>query len=314
MSGRLHLRLPATSANLGPGFDAVGLALTLSLRIEAEPAEKFIIEATGRNAETCASLERNLLLDSYRRTLTAQEREIAPLRLRIHNEIPIGMGCGSSAAARLAGVALAAQFGGLEWDRNRILTEASLLEGHPDNTAACWLGGFTVAVLEGAAVHAVSLRPGRLWRILLALPERPLSTTTARGVLPQHYSRADAVANIQRSSLLTAAFASGRGDLLRLAMKDRIHQPYRESICPLLPALLPMAGSGGVLGVALSGAGPGVLLLLEENARVEEVRAAIQNRLEDQPNTELLECSLELEPAKMVSSVTRNLKETLSST
>ena len=183
---RLHLRLPATSANLGPGFDTVALALTLALEIDAARAPEFSIEATGRNTDVCSSLRRNLMLDVYQKTLAANGAELVPLALEIHNEIPIGMGCGSSAAVRLAGVALANHFGGLGWSREQILNEASRLEGHPDNAAACWLGGFTVAAMDGGQVHAVSLAPPAGWRVLLAMPEKPLATTAARsGVAAQ---------------------------------------------------------------------------------------------------------------------------------
>jgi homoserine kinase len=289
---RLYLRLPATSANLGPGFDALALALTLALEIEAKPAAEFSLKATGRNPEVCSSLRRNLLLDVYDKTLTANGAGLVPLSLDIHNEIPIGMGCGSSAAVRLAGVALANHFGKLGWDRERILAEASILEGHPDNAVACWLGGFTVATLDGDGVHAVRIDPPAEWKVLLAIPEKPLATTAARSVLPESYSREDAVFNLQRASLMTAAFASGRGDLLRAAMQDRLHQPYRANICPLLPLLQPLAGEAGVLGVALSGAGPSVLLILDESRPVEEIRARVLEKAGEGLPIELIECGI----------------------
>jgi homoserine kinase len=125
----LHLRLPATSANLGPGFDTLALALNFYLEVRAREAESFSIHAGGRNPEVCGSLERNLLLDVYCKTLAAHQREARPFALEVDNGIPLGMGCGSSAAVRLAGVALAAHFGRLGWDRERILAEATRLEG-----------------------------------------------------------------------------------------------------------------------------------------------------------------------------------------
>ena len=123
----LHLRLPATSANLGPGFDTLAIALNFYLEIHAREADVFSINASGRNPEVCGSLERNLLLDVYRKTLAAHQREATPLALDVANGIPLGMGCGSSAAVRLAGVALAAHFSQLGWDRERILDEATKL-------------------------------------------------------------------------------------------------------------------------------------------------------------------------------------------
>jgi homoserine kinase len=302
----LHLRLPATSANLGPGFDAIALALTLALEIDATRASEFRIDATGRNIDVCSSLRRNLMLDVYQKALAANGAEVVPLALEIHNEIPIGMGFGSSAVVRLAGLALANHFGGLGWGRERILNEASQLEGHPDNAAACWLGGFTVAAMDSGHVHAASLAPPPGWRVLLAVPEKPLATTAARLVLPHNYDQDDAVFNIQRASLMTAAFATGRGDLLRVAMQDRMHQPFRGEICPLLPSLLPLAGSNGILGVALSGAGPSVLLLVDgsppiNELQIREARALVAGCLTEP--AELIECGIETSPALVESAL-----------
>jgi homoserine kinase len=293
----LHLRLPATSANLGPGFDTLALALSLALEIDAMPAAEFRLCATGRHREICSALRRNLLLDVYQTTLAANGAALVPLVLDIHNEIPIGMGCGSSAAVRLAGIALANHFGQLGWARDRILNEAARLEGHPDNVAACWLGGFAVATTEHGEVRALSLAPVSKWRVLLAMPDAPLATVAARAVLPPRYDREDAVFNMQRTSLLTAAFAAGRGDLLQTAMGDRMHQPFRGRICPLLPRLLPLAGEDGILGIALSGAGPAVLLLVDEESPMERVRTRVAAALGDEAHSELIECGIEASPA-----------------
>ena len=254
----VKLRLPATSANLGPGFDAVALALELFLEIEAVPAPQFSIQATGRNQDICARLSRNLLIETYQAVLAAEQRPLLPLQLQMNNGIPVGMGCGSSAAVRLAGVALASAFGGLSWDGAQIVARAAQLEGHPDNVSACWHGGLTIA----AGPDTVSLPPPAGWSALLVLPENPVSTAEARSILPPGYSQKDVIASVQSVALLTAAFALGRPDLMPVATRDRLHQPYRSQLCPLLPALLPLAGSERVMSVTLSGAGPAVLLLL----------------------------------------------------
>jgi homoserine kinase len=203
-----------------------------------------------------------MIFETYREILEHAGRTVLPLRLRIHNEIPLSMGCGSSAAALLAGVLLANHFGSLGLSADACIDEASRREGHPDNVAACALGGFTVsAVDEDGSVVSATSGADLPWKLFLALPSTSLATERARALLPSAYSRADAVANIQRVALLVAAFAQGRGDLLRIAMKDCLHQPYRMEACPLLPRLLPLAGEPCVLGVALSGAGPGVLVI-----------------------------------------------------
>jgi homoserine kinase len=287
------LKLPATSANLGPGFDAVALALSLYLEIEAVPAQKYSIEASGRNVNICGSTEGNLLLDTYRTTLEQQGVQEVPLALKVRNGIPLGMGLGSSAATRLAGVALAAHFGNLEWDRSRVLTEASRLEGHPDNTAACWLGGYTVACWHGDEVVAISLTPRAYWRALVVMPQSPLPTTLSRKAVPETFSRGDAVANIQRVALLTATFASGHSDLLATATEDRMHQPYRAEVCPLLKKLLPLSGRDNVLSVTLSGAGPSVMLLVESDFQIKGVQDLIYEHLEGEA-VEILPCHIEL--------------------
>ncbi len=289
----IRLRLPATSANLGPGFDAVGLAMGLSLTIDAEARAEtggapLTIEATGRNADRCARTGNNMIFETYRDVLRKAGKYAAPLHLRITNEIPLGMGCGSSAAALLGGVMLANHFGGLGWGTQACLEEACRREGHPDNVAACALGYFTVSAVEDGRVVSATCGQGLGWKLLVALPEVSLATEKARSLLPEGYSRADAVLNVQRVGLLVAAFALGRGELLRVAMQDRIHQPYRMAACPLLERLLPLAGEGGVLGVALSGAGPGVLAVVAEDASMEEVAGRMRAAAGD-PGLEVVE-------------------------
>jgi homoserine kinase len=292
-SRALRLRLPATSANLGPGFDSVAAALDFYLEIDAAPAQEFSIAATGRDAARCMRLEDNLILEAYKKLLTAHNRPIVPLAIRMTNGIPLGMGCGSSAAGRLAAIALAVQFGGLGWGTDRILEEAYALEGHPDNVAACWLGGFAAAVCEGRAVHAARVAPPAGWRAIVVLPAEPLPTSKARSVLPASYPLGDVVANLQAVSLLAIAFAQARADLLRVAMNDRIHQPYRAPICPLLPLLLPLVGAHGILGAALSGAGPSVLVVVDSEPNLPPAEAAIRRSLGSPEGAELVLCRFE---------------------
>lgn len=274
-----HLKLPATSANLGPGFDALGLAMALYLTIDATVSDAFRIEATGRNADLCADIENSLILRTYREILTGQ---LTPaLSLTLHNEIPLGMGCGSSAAALLAGVLLANHFGQLGWSGQQILEEACRREGHPDNVSACWFGGMTSSATFSNGVITATCGENLDWSLHVALPSATLSTEKARGLLPATYSRVDAVANVQSTALLVSAFALGRGDLLRYAMQDRIHQPYRMEACPLLAQLLPLAAEPEVLGVALSGAGPSVLVLTEASVSTTGIVARIRHFARD---------------------------------
>jgi len=279
----LKLVLPATSANLGPAFDSAALALKLHLEIQAHVAPEFSIAATGRDREICGKLERNLVLETYKEMVHAEGKTPLALALKVSNQIPIGKGTGSSAAARLAGIALAMHFGDLQWSAERVMEEAARREGHADNVAACWLGGFAVSQWQkapnlspngtpqiagapagpGAGLYACKVNVKKSWPLLLVVPQEALPTDESRRVVPTGFSRFQAVANIQAAMLLAAAFAQGNKQLLAHAVQDELHQPYRASLCPLFPELNELSGKKGILGVVLSGAGPSVLLLLD---------------------------------------------------
>lgn len=281
---QLRLALPATSANLGPAFDAAAIAMDFYINITARPAKGFSITASGRDQEICGKVENHLILTTYGEVLESVDRPITPLILRIDNNIPIGKGCGSSAAARLAGIAMAVYFGALGWTDTQIIGEASRREHHPDNASACWMGGLTVARMSSSNEHSpepqiACIRPKGQWPLLLAVPEQSLSTEEARRVLPSHYSRADVVANVQNSMLLLAALTQERTDFLSAALDDRLHQPYRAALCPVLPCLQELKGKEGILGAVLSGAGPSVLVFLEPLAEIHKVRELVAAHL-----------------------------------
>jgi homoserine kinase len=301
---RIRLALPATSANLGPAFDAAALAMDFYIEIDACPSDEFVINATGRDREICGALQDHLILNTYREVLEAAGLPLTPLSLAIANQIPIGKGCGSSAAARLAGIALAVHFGRLRWSDAQIIGEASRREHHPDNASACWMGGLTVARMSNlsdnaAEAQVLAIRPKGKWPLLLAVPAQSLSTEAARRVLPAQYSRADAVANLQNSMLLLAAFTQGRPDVLSSALEDRFHQPYRAALCPLLPSLQELKGKDGVLGAVLSGAGPSVLIFLDPRTSLSKTRQRIAAHLRrGGPDVDLLPTSITLRGAR----------------
>ena len=277
----LEIVLPATSANLGPAFDAAALAFSMFLKVRARSASEFSVTASGRDSEICSQIENHLILTTYREVLEAEKKSVQPLALRIENQIPIGKGCGSSAAARLAGIVLAVHFGRLRWTDNRIVYEAARREGHPDNVSACWMGGLAIARISASdEMQIAQVKPRGKWPLLLAVPNESLSTDEARRVLPEQYSRADVVANIQNAMLLLTALVQGRKDLLASAMEDRIHQPFRASLCPLLPALRKLTGTRGILSSALSGAGPSVLIFLDPESSVNQSLMRVSKHLQ----------------------------------
>ncbi len=259
----------------------------LWLTVEGRASDAFSVSATGRNADVVGALERNLMLETYRDLA----REGPPLRLEIANEIPLGMGCGSSAAALLAGVFLANHFGRLGMSPEEAAAEACRREGHPDNVAACFFGGLTASSMQQGRLTAASFGCALGWRLLLALPGEGLATSKARALLPESYTRADAVANVQATALLMAAFAQDRPDLLAAGTRDRMHQPYRSEVCPLLPRLLPLAGVGGIYSVTLSGAGPSVLLLADPKVSAAALVQAIRGAAGEE-KLEILETSI----------------------
>jgi len=305
---RLRLALPATSANLGPAFDSAALAMDFYIKIDARAAEEFSIAATGRDQEICSKLEgrveEHLILNTYCEVLEAAGCPPLPLSLKVANDIPIGKGCGSSAAARLAGIALAVRFGRLRWTDAQIVGEASRREHHPDNASACWMGGLTVARMSSESeAQVVCVHPKGKWPLLRAVPEQALSTEEARRVRPAHYARADAVTNVQNSMLLLAAFTQGRPDLLSAALEDRIHQPYRAALCPLLPCLQELKGKDGILGAVLSGAGPSVLIFLhpsqDSRASLQKARKLVADHLSrNRLTAELIPASITLRGAR----------------
>jgi homoserine kinase len=258
-----RLRVPASSANLGPGFDALGLALDLHLSCIFTPAEKFSISVQGADSRDIPVDESNLIWQTALTVAEGVGASLPPIALEICNQIPLGKGLGSSAAALTAGVVIANQLLGLKWSRHRILEEAAKIEGHPDNVAACVLGSVVASSIDSDGLtHAVRLELPANYEVAVVVPDFPLPTSRARSVLPDSYSRADVVFNVQRSALLIAALCTGSTQSFSAALQDRIHQPYRAPLIPGFEEMLNLRAPG-LFGCALSGAGPSVLVFLE---------------------------------------------------
>lgn len=265
-SGWVSLRVPASSANLGPGFDALGLALTLYLECRFRPAEQLRIRVEGRDAQRIPAGPENLIWQTAQAVARDLRETIPPIELEIHNQIPVGKGLGSSAAALTAGVVIADHLLGLHWKPLRILDEAARIEGHPDNVAACVLGSIVAAAIDaGGATRAVRLELPARFGLSVVVPDFELPTTQARAVLPESYSRDDAIFNVQRAALLIAALATGSAGAFPAALEDRLHQPYRAPLVPGLEEILKLRAPG-LLGCALSGAGPSILVFYERGS------------------------------------------------
>ncbi len=268
---RVLVKVPATSANLGPGFDALGLALDLWNETEFTPAESFCLEVEGEGARKLAANEKNLIVRSAQKLYEGLNQRMPALSIRCVNHIPLASGLGSSAAAILTGLLGANALLGSPVTSERILDLAVEIEGHPDNVAPALLGGLVVSTMEEGKVNAhrltiaaefSSTRGGHAsssLHLTVALPEFNLSTKQARAVLPDQVPIRDAVQNISRTVLLTEAFRTGDLDLLGQAMSDALHQPYRLPLIPGALAAMNAAKAAGAAAVALSGAGPSLI-------------------------------------------------------
>ncbi len=257
------VRAPATTANMGPGFDCLGMALDIWNTISVEVgATGFVISGEGR--ESLPSDADNLIYRCFKRVYDDIGKPVPHVRIRCENEIPLGRGLGSSAAAVAGGLLAGSTISGANLSRERILELASEIEGHPDNAAAAVLGGCRIVVSDGDRLltDGVSI-PGEL-KAVLFVPETPMPTAQARGLLPQMVDRRDAVFNIGRAALLVNAFASGNMEHLSAATEDMLHQAVRQKIFFPMKNIFRAAMAAGALGVFLSGAGSSVLALARD--------------------------------------------------
>jgi homoserine kinase len=266
MSRNYSFRVPAGTSNLGAGFDALGLALEIYLRVRIELSPKMEIVALGIDAAEIPTTPDNLIVRVAKRVAGQRNRELPTFRMTIANEIPLARGLGSSAAAIIAGITCYELLAQDRLSEAEIFRYAFEFESHPDNLSPALRGGL-VAACQGPEsevfIANLSVAPGV--KCVLVIPEFEISTEKARAVLPQTYSRKDAVYNLQRSALVIGALTTGNWGLLREAMKDRIHQPYRTSLIPGFEEILALR-TPGMYGLALSGAGPTIFAFAEPAA------------------------------------------------
>ena len=264
----IRVKAPATTANLGPGFDCLGMAIDLWNSLEVIPAadmpgDAHLVEVTGHGAGELAADSSNLIYHSMQFLFQEAGQELPPVRLRCHNEIPLARGLGSSAAAIAGGLVAANALSGGAFAAKDLLEMAATIEGHPDNVAAAVLGGLQLVLSDESLLYTAPIATPPELQLVLFIPEVRIATEDARAVLPSHISVADAVHNTSRIALLVAGMATNHPEYLRLATEDRLHQPYRQPLFPAMKVIFAAARDAGALGVFLSGSGSTVLALTQ---------------------------------------------------
>jgi homoserine kinase len=259
---RLALRVPASTSNLGSGFDALGLAIDLPLTAKFKHSKTgWQMHAQGEGAAFIQQDKNNLLLQAFARACNEIGGESPPLRIEIDNRIPLQRGLGSSGAAIIAGLVGANWLLGKKLSRRQILNLASEMEGHPENASASLLGGLTVNGVENGEVRLQRFFLPADWVAAAFIPNLQIATHESRGVLPAILPRADAVKNIQRVAVLVSAFAKRDPALLRFGVQDWLHQPYRKTLMPGFDDLIAAAYEAGAFAAFLSGSGSTVLAI-----------------------------------------------------
>jgi homoserine kinase len=256
--------VPATAANLGPGFDSLGLALALHNTVEAWPddAEPHLVE--GEGADTLPRDSQNLVRRAMTAVAERARASLPPVSVRQVNAIPLARGLGSSSAAIVGGCVAANELLGRPLSQDDLLSVAVAIEGHPDNVAPALLGGLTVCYAKGQGAGCLRLDPVSPPRAIVAIPDYEVETEQARRALPASVPRIDAVLNVGHAGAVVAAFATGRYEALRAAMEDRLHQPYRAHLVHGMDEAIRAALEAGALGACLSGSGPTIIAFAHE--------------------------------------------------
>lgn len=258
----IKVQIPATSANLGAGFDALGLALTFYNYVEMEESDRIdISSADGLEIPTD---EKNLIYISARDLFEVCGKKLEGLRLVQTNNIPMARGLGSSSACIVAGLAGANQILGNPLSTDDLVDLAAQIEGHPDNTAPALLGGIVTAVFDGRKVHWVKQEVYTKLKFVAIIPDFELKTEKARACLPKEVSHKDAVYNLSRAALFSASLLTGKFENLRTAVHDKLHQPYRMELIPHCREVFDIAYTHGAYGAYISGAGPTIIAIADE--------------------------------------------------
>jgi homoserine kinase len=277
---RILVKVPASTANLGPGFDTLGMALSLFEWIEMQAASETTITAYGEGMEGIPADKTNLIYKVAQLVFEEAGVSVPELSISMYCDIPLTRGLGSSASAIIGSLVAANALIGSPLSDDKLFQIATNLEGHPDNVGASLFGGIVVSAWDGEQADYVRIEPHPQLETLVAIPSFQLSTEKARHALPKTLSMADAVFNVGRSSLLVAALSAGRLDMISTAMRDRLHQPYRTPLIPGMSTILSQACENGALGAALSGAGPTIIAFVDGSSS-ERSKAGLERFLLD---------------------------------
>ena len=266
---KVKVTVPASTTNLGCGFDCLGLALSLynSIEIEKIKEKKVIVEVKGEGEGVIPLNDKNIIFPALKMVFEKAGEKVEGIKIKEENNIPLERGLGSSAATRIGAIVAACSLLDLNLSRKEILKMASSLEGHPDNAAASLLGGFVAVADDGKEPYWVRLSVPENLRVCVILPEVKIPTEKAREALPEKVPLKDAIFNLSRVSILIPSLIQGRWENLAFATQDKIHQPYRSKLLPQMRKVFEAALSQGAKGVFLSGAGSGIAAFcLEEEA------------------------------------------------
>jgi homoserine kinase len=259
----LFIKVPATTANIGPGFDAMGIALNLFNSIEIEKSESKSFD--WNNTDVSLSEKENLIIQSLEYTLKKCEFVSGYAIKAIEMDIPVSRGLGSSAASVVLGILCANYLMNYKLNDNRMLEIANELEGHPDNVAPALFGGMITSVVKDNKVYSSNIKVPELLKFMVTIPNFKLSTDQARAALPSSYSRADCVFNISRAALLISSLVNSEFENLRVALDDKIHQSYRLALINFGKEYMDHSQKNGSLGEFISGAGPTMISLINED-------------------------------------------------
>ncbi|MEH2081375.1 MAG: homoserine kinase [Nostoc sp.] len=296
----ITVTVPATTANLGPGFDCIGAALKLYNEFKFTRLEEsgLIIHVTGTEAERVQTDENNLLYQAFVKFYQHIEQTPPTVKIEIKLGVPLARGLGSSATAIVGGLVAANQLEGATLSQSRVMELAIAMEGHPDNVVPALLGGCRLAATSGAGWEICDVPWHKDVVPVVAIPDFELSTSEARSVLPNEVSRADAIFNTAHLGLLLRGLETNNGQWLKTALQDRLHQPYRKALIPGYDALNIAAVSAGAYGMVISGAGP-TLLALTDKLHSKEVEAAMLAAWQEEGITaEVRSLSLDTQGAK----------------